>query len=326
MGSISRELPQPVTVDARSAGLVNPVPPRLSRPVPENTRVDTGPSRPSTRPWWLWPHLLSLDAPLVALAWQEWWGRTGGVPLRVSQRLVLGLGVWMIYLADRLADTARGLPGDTATARHAFAGDHRGPLLVLTGGIGVVLVVLAPCALPPGQFGGGLVLLAVAGAYFWQIHRQGSQRWTARVPKEAAVGGMFALGTSFFAFWQPLLLPERWMAAVASFGTLCFLNCALITSWERNLRDQRDPFSFLNAFPRWTAGGLRSVCWLLASGAGMAGILWRTTFFLPVALGALALGMLDCGRRRIAPDALRTLADAVLLTPWLCQGMAALLR
>ncbi len=302
-----------------------PTHPAVAASPPAAVGVRSLPAGAETRkPWWLWPHLLSLDAPLVALAWQDWWSRSEGTPLPGSRRLILGLGVWMIYLADRLADTARGLPGDAATARHQFARARRTPLLVLTALCGAVLAGLAPWTLSAGQFGGGLGLLAAAGVYFWLIHRRSSQSWTARLPKEGVVGGMFALGTAFFALCRPTPPTRPLVVAVALFGIVCFLNCALITSWERNVCDQRDPFSFLNAFPRLAAHGLRSMCWLLAGVAGAAGLATHTTIFLPVVSGALALGVLDRWHRRIAPDALRFLADAVLLTPWICRGVLAM--
>lgn len=52
----------------------------------------------------MWPNLLSLDAPAVALVWQDFLARTFGIPLRMPARLVLGLTVWAIYLGDRLLD------------------------------------------------------------------------------------------------------------------------------------------------------------------------------------------------------------------------------
>ncbi len=305
-----------------AAGVRSPLP----HPAALETRTGAVVRSPARKPFWLWFHLLSLDAPLVALVWQDWWSRSVGMPLPGSQRMILGLGVWMIYLADRLADTARGLPNDSATARHRFARVGRTPLLVLTALCGAVLMILTPWVLRAGQFGGGLALLAAAGAYFWLIHRRSSQSWTARLPKEAVVGGMFALGTAFFALCRPSIPAGRFVAAVALFGGVCFLNCALITSWERNVCDQRDPFSLLNAFPRLSAHGLRSLCWCLAGMAGVAGLAMHTTIFLPVALGALALGTLGHWHRRIAPDALRSLADAVLLTPWICRGVLAMIH
>ena len=62
--------------------------------------------------WWQWPHLMSLDAPLVALVWQRWWAHTVGITLPFSREWILGLSIWLIYLADRLADTADGKRAD----------------------------------------------------------------------------------------------------------------------------------------------------------------------------------------------------------------------
>ena len=274
------------------------------------------------RAWWLWPHLLSLDAPAVALAWQDWWSRCAHVPLGWGERSVLGLGVWLIYLADRLADVSRGRPEDASTARHAFAAAGSGPLRWLAVGVGVVLVATAPRVLPGGEFRDGLGLLAAAGTYFWLIHRGRSLGWTRRWPKEATVGGMFALGTVFFALGR--LPSAQVVVAVALFGMVCFLNCALITSWERGLGDRRDPASLLNAFPRLVNdGSLRRLCILTALLAASLAAAWRTPLLLPVALAAAALACLDGGRRHLSADALRCWVDIVLLTPCVCYGLAA---
>ena len=214
-------------------------------PTPTRRRSSGAGAKTFSRyPWWLWPHLLSLDAPLVALAWQDWWGVARHSPPGVGQRVILGLGVWLIYLADRLADAAREPSEDLATARHAFARRWKLPLLVLSATVAVDLVVIAPLTLPPRQFQAGLAMLAAAGTYFWLIHRRNPARWTARLPKEAVVGAMFALGTAFFALCHPSWPAGTLVGAIILFGGVCFLNCALITSWERNVCDVRDPFSF----------------------------------------------------------------------------------
>lgn len=285
-------------------------------------RPAAGPRGAARQPWWLWPHLLSLDAPVVALVWQDWWSRTAGVPLGVGERWVLGFGVWLIYLADRLADVSRGGPEDTGTARHAFTAAWRRPLWALAGLVAAGLVVLAPKVLPVGEFRGGLGLLAAAGGYFWLIHRRPWPGWTRRVPKEAVVGGMFALGTTFFALCRPPSAPGLLGAGVVLFGVVCFLNCALITAWERNLRDRRDPVSLLNAFPRLVSHGLTHGCWLAAGLAVAVAGAWHALLPVPLALAAVLLAGLHGGRRHLPADVLRCLADAVLLTPCVCGVLA----
>ncbi len=269
--------------------------------------------------WWLWPHVLSLDAPLVAIVWQHWWAHVAAVKLPWFQDVVLGLGVWMIYLADRLADTCQAAAGPPRTARHAFSARHRRVLLPLLICVAVGLAFLTPAELPPRQFGAGLGLLLVAGVYFWLIHRHGPARWAGWVPKEAIVGVVFAVGTTFFVGWR-----SPWPAwRLATGATLCaalgFLNCALITQWEASSADRDEAGSLLNAFP-WLSGRLGIGCLVLAALAGFLAVAGGSLVFLPIALGALALAWLDHQRAVLAPDALRVLADLALLAPLVCAA------
>jgi hypothetical protein len=269
--------------------------------------------------WWLWPHVLSLDAPIVAIVWQHWWARAAGVQIPWFQDAILALGVWMIYLADRLADTRPAAGGTPQTARHAFSSRHRRVLLPLLGCVAFGPVVLTLTEVPARQIAAGFGLLLVAGWYFWLIHRQRPSHWARFVPKEAFVGAIFAFGTTFFVTWRSGLPPWHVGVSRVLFAVLCFLNCALITQWETSVQDRAEPTSLLNAFP-WLDGRLGVGCMWLAAAAGLltAGAGWVA--FLPVALGALALAWLDHQRATISPDGLRVLADFALLAPLLCGG------
>src|SRR5690242_16333745 len=57
---------------------------------------------------WLWPNLLSLDAPLVAVLWQQLFARCFGLPGDAIPALLLVASVWLIYAADRAFDVWRG--------------------------------------------------------------------------------------------------------------------------------------------------------------------------------------------------------------------------
>ena len=69
-----------------------------------------------SRPW-LWPNLLSLDAPLVALLWQVLFVRCFHGSLGLLPAALLAVAVWIIYVADRTLDAWRETPG---TPRHEF--------------------------------------------------------------------------------------------------------------------------------------------------------------------------------------------------------------
>jgi len=79
-------------------------------------------SEEDSAPLWLWPNLLSLDAPLVAVLWQGFLAYRFSLPLRPSGRLALGLTVWAIYLLDRLLDARKppSVNGCDEPARHRY--------------------------------------------------------------------------------------------------------------------------------------------------------------------------------------------------------------
>ena len=272
-------------------------------------------------PWWMWPHLLSLDAPLVALVWQRWLARAGGTVLPVSREVVLWLGVWLIYLADRLADSARSDGTDGAAPRHVFSGDRRRLLRPLASLVAAALTTLTPCWLPRDEFLAGLWLLASAAGYFWLIHCWPVRGWAGFLPKEAVVGAMFGAGTAFFVVCRSPHLSRAFWLGTGLFGSVCFLNCALITRWERHAHDLHERSSLLNAFPRLSAR-LGAVAILLA--AASLGACWLTDspVAAPAAVSALLLACLDRRSSRLSADALRVLADLVLLTPWLFWAAA----
>jgi hypothetical protein len=259
--------------------------------------------------------VLSLDAPAVAVAWQHWWGVVAGERVTWAQDVILAGGVWMIYLADRLADTHANAPPAPDTARHAFSARRRRGLGGVLGGVVLALAVIAPLTLSAPMFGAGLGMLGAAAIYFWLIHRQGRTGWAAVVPKEGFVGGIFAGGTAFFALMHGggQIRASLWVG-VALFGVLCFLNCALITRWEGSVEDEIEPSSLLNAFPRVSRNLGRICLGMAALSAGLA--LWdKAGPWQPLALGGLALAWLDWQRERFSADALRVLADVALLLP-----------
>jgi hypothetical protein len=265
--------------------------------------------------WWLWPHVLSLDAPIVAVVWQHWWATIAGAKLLWFHDVILALAVWMIYLADRLADTRNAVCHAPETARHAFSARHRRALTPLLACVVLFLTVLTPAALSRREFEAGLGLLLVAGGYFWLIHRPQRSRQVGPASKEAFVGAIFALGTAFFATWRSGPPSALVLGSEVMFALLCFLNCALITQWEGAATE---PDSHLSRFR--PSGRLGIGCMWLAAAAGLLAIGSGSAALAPIALGALALAWLDRQRAWFSPNALRVLADLALLAPLLCGG------
>jgi hypothetical protein len=242
----------------------------------------------------MWPNLLSLDAPIVALLWQLLFVRCFHGSLGSLPAALLAVAVWLIYVADRTLDAWRGV---TEQTRHEFYGRHwRAVLPIWIAALGGG-TWLAWSRLPGRLFFEGAVVGFCTGLYLAAVHlapgllrREGS--------KESAVAVLFGLGASLAAW--PGVQTTSDVLAILLFSCLCWMNCVAIDDWERG-RELRPSVI--------AAAGLVAViasCLLKDH---------RPILGAAETAGALGLVLLDRLQRRASPEALRVLADVVLLTP-----------
>jgi hypothetical protein len=251
---------------------------------------------------WLWPNLLSLDAPLVALLWQTLFIRCFHAPNsgrgQVLPSILLGCAVWLIYAADRALDAWRGAG---ARPRHEFYRRHWRAVLPIWIFVFAATGWAAWISLPAQLFERGAWLAAAVGAYFGVVHCS-RLHW----PKEAAVAVIFGLGASLAAWTRVETSYD--VFTVILFACLCWINCTAISEWEEGSG-------------RWPIG-------MLAACVGLAAIavLHRERPILAgaEASSALAFVLLDRGRFKFSADALRVLADAALLSPVFFLPLAGL--
>lgn len=277
----------------------------------------TVPAEPR-KPLWLLPNLLSLDAPLVAIAWlyvfaQTW--RLGYLPW--ESYLVLGLAVWAIYIADRLLDLSiLGVNSPKLSVRHRFHQQHRKFFtiaLIISAGITLALVISRmPMSIYAKLMPGGLL---VAG--FFGVSMLASQD-EQEVPhaKNIIAGFSFAFGTAMFAqlyrsgfdLWDMIGSRE-----FISFATLCILNIAAIDIWEHA---NRSPDTETKASDELS---LTLPLTLLAATALASAVLDQSgasrPFFYSILTGTALLYMLNRMRSSLSMDAMRVLADVAMLAP-----------
>jgi len=245
--------------------------------------------------FWLWPNLLSLDAPVVAVLWQILFARCFQVPADGLAALLLLLTVWLIYAADRTLDAWK---GDGHAPRHEFYRRHWRALLPVWMAVLGLTGWLAAERLSPGLLLRGVILLAAVAVYFALVH-SGILRW----PKEAAVGVLFALGASLVA-WGKVKTPADG-ATILLFSGLCWMNCIAIQKWEGDRLD-------------WSPSAAAIV---LACAAGVLLYAHRPVLGGAELASAFAFLLLDRLRRRLSADAMRVLADVALLSPVLFLPM-----
>ncbi len=246
---------------------------------------------------WLWPNLLSLDAPVVAVLWQILFARCFQVPVDALAAILLLLTVWLIYAADRTLDAWK---GDGHSPRHEFYQRRWKILLPVWLAVLGLTGWLAAEHLSPSLFLRGVVLLAVVALYFALVH-SGILRW----PKEAAVGVLFALGASLEA-WSKVKTPAD-VATILLFSGLCWMNCIAIQRWEGERLD-------------WSPSAAAIV---LACAAAVLLYAHRPVLGGAELASAFAFLLLDRVHRKLSLDAVRVLADVALLSPLLFLPMVA---
>jgi hypothetical protein len=282
------------------------------------------PGRPH---WWQWLTVLSLDAPLVAVAWQAAFARAMQVQLQGHHSFILGASVWLAYAADRWIEGWRLEPETVLTQRHWFFQKWRRPVAVAWAVVLGIALTLSVALLTQRELKFGVLLLAPVLAYLLShqlLHRR--HRW--RAPKEICVALLFAAGVSCFPLAQRDGIPDGTVPPLVVFSVLCFANCALISHWEHEVDRSHGQTSLALQFPQGRPL-LRALPWIIAA-AGAAGAIAgpRATAGLmgcAAASGAL-LGGVDRVHGQLGRQLSRALADVALLTPFVLLAIEGPLR
>lgn len=275
----------------------------------------------------LW-HLASLDAPTVAVIWAMEFAWAAEVRLPGWVLTLVALVTWTVYIADRLLDARNGLhSGDLRRlrARHFFHWRHRWVLAPMAVAAAIAAAAIVFALMPPGARERNSVLAAAAVAYFSSVH---SGRRMPRVPfpaKEFLVAVLFTAGCALPALSRMRAIgrhgqtPWLFLALVAFFVALAWLNCHAIEHWESHGRAFHQSRIFVAGCLLGLAGFLMAVI-LLAQQPHIAALA------IAGAASALLLALLDRGRHFLTPLALRAAADLVLLCPGLLIPLAWLAR
>lgn len=262
-----------------------------------------------------WPNLIGLDAPIVAVCWQEMFARVLGVKLPWVIHLVLGLSTWCIYLADRILDVIR-TKNRMATSRHHFTQRHLSKMIVWLIIISIcnlsLIILHVPCKL---LFSGFITLGMVAFYYCIRLTRL--KHFITLIPREWMCGMLFALGC---VIAPQSYASDSWMQntnlilAVIMFGMICSANCIMISVWEM----KSDAFVADISIVK-THRDLLPYMSLVLVGLGTISAIFACYFqwepFFATGLSAIMLLTTQHYQKRLSSMQLRVLADAALLTP-----------
>lgn len=267
-------------------------------------------------PPWLWPNLLGLDAPAVAVAWQWLFAGVFGANLPPVFPLILGLSVWCVYLADRLYDTTRAPETDVQTDRLRFTKRHFAALSAIAVAAAIANLFLIIRHVPRPLMVTGLITASLLGVYYL-IRLKGNARLAAAIPREILCGMIFGLGCVIAPHaFLPSGGASGFVVATIFLGLVCSASCVLISVWEKEediAGNDRSMATSPSPIIPHMASAL-TILILLATAMAFFGP-WR--ILLAVAVSALSLRLMLHFEDRLSQRTLRVLADAVLLSPLL---------
>jgi hypothetical protein len=282
-------------------------------------------------PIWLIPNLLSLDAPLVAVAWLYIFAQTWRVVYHPWPPYVaLALVAWGIYATDRLCDSYWRGGGEGLLLRHRVHKRLRRVLMVaVPAAFGVALwiamtrlpVAIFSYLLPGGVLVAGFFVSAIlagkgdgipytknllAGLTFSYGTAIGAHVYTSHGMALGGNGYVFTAGV-----FDLLRSPE-----MLTFGVLCALNITAVDVWERG-RGLADPEAKAADEMMLTVplALLALAALMLALRAVPTGPI--RPFYYAILVAAALLLVVNRIKHRFSTDALRVIADLCLLAPWL---------
>lgn len=275
-------------------------------------------------PLWLWPNLLSLDAPIVAMVWLFMFQKIWLQVLPWGYYAALGLAVWGIYITDRILDVKMLSPSDMRLGtRHDFHRRHLKSMAAVASLAFVGSLVMAGTHMSYGPLldYGKPVIFLVIGFFSMTVFSKQDQE----IPhlRNVFAGLAFAYGTSMGAHWYTgksgvidlvhppfnlMLSPE-----MLAFAILCMLNISAIHFWEQS-RNTNDPDTK-------AAHELALTLPLILLGAGciVLALLDEESrsrpFYYSVLIASALLYIANRERDRFSLDALRVMADAAMIAP-----------
>lgn len=267
----------------------------------------------------LW-HLASLDAATVALVWSLAFTWAAHIRLAWWSTTVLVLIAWAVYVGDRLLDARAGMqspPLHLLRERHFFHWRHRRILAPAALAAAAVAACLVLIRLPAASRMPDSAVAVATLAYFSGVHSRFRvwslvERMVAPLsPRALLIGVLFTAGCLLPAASQSspgTILSESRIAVAAYFVQLGWLNCDAIGRWESREAANIRASVILRAL--LVAGTGAVLVLLLAAHAPRLASLAGAG-----AVSALLFVFLELKRPRLAPVALRSSADLVMLTP-----------
>ena len=185
-------------------------------------------------------NILSLDAPLVVLVWQEFFADMLEVELTYSNRLVFLLSVWLAYSADRILECVGAKSGRNLFKRHLFFYQNYKQFGFVWGVVLTVSVLLTCLNFERTEVFYCLGLLSIVLVnQVWSFYEP---RFLLKIiSKSLRTSIILTIGCVFLPFILCEGLEINDYLLIFLITHLFWINCVLSKSWEYESLDLKKP-------------------------------------------------------------------------------------
>ena len=177
-------------------------------------------------PIWSYLSIYALDAPMISIAWYLYFAQNFfNTSANAQHCLILGVSVWLGYMADRLFDIRFKKEAQLISLRHQFCKENEFKLWILWLIILIPIAIFSLNTLNSDKLFAGLILILFILLYNC-LNQNFSRK---RFPKEICVAAIFSYGTLFLV--ESTLKIEE----IIHLTLICFLNCLILTHKEKQV-------------------------------------------------------------------------------------------
>lgn len=260
----------------------------------------------------MYPNVLSLDAPIVAVVWLFVFAKVWSVNY-VEPLLpwVLGLFVWLVYAVDRLLDGVLDKQRDFPL-RHQFHQRHKKIFIACIILVSIITLVLSLNALQWSIVQSAFVPLAATVGFFILSFSSASATRVS-YSKNLLAGYAFAFGigaglVGLLGLSYPVNVLKLFSPEMLAFGLLCVINITAVDLWVKGsdeLGTEEDEWAL--TLPLFT---LAFFCFLFMQFVKKD---LSDPFYSSILVATGLMYVVNRVRHRYTSDALRVAADLILL-------------
>jgi hypothetical protein len=263
-------------------------------------------------PWWMYPNVLSLDAPVVAVVWLYVLARAWDVNyVEPLLPVVLALVVWIVYAADRLLD-CKWKQETSFPLRHRVHQQYEKHFV-----IAILLAALATAVISLKVLQWSIVQTAMlplaATAGFFALSFFGPTNQRVSYSKNLLAGYAFAWGvgaglSGLLGLPQPSNLLKLFAPEMLVFGLLCVINITAVDLWVKGsdeLDDEADEWAL--TMPLMVLAFF-SVLMMRTADKDQT-----SPFYVSMLIAAALMYVVNRMRRRLSTNFLRLSSDLILL-------------